>query len=164
MPIEENNIITGGTSTLQPPGGGPSGTPPPWGTNDPSATTQPGSGTGAPTPMPKQDSASTLVQFGIDIRASRQAMLEARAKLETADTILNGLSAELRAMAANPADRKLRADQLVFFPMLLELIAKAIDLSTPWEIETEESRISRRDETHRTLTQAQWIARRIQQF
>lgn len=151
-----NSIITGTVSTTPGPIGGPSNTPAPWGTNDTSATTQPGSGTGAPTPMPKQDSSSTFVQFGTDVRSARQAMLEARNKLETADTILNILAAELRASSSNPKDRQLRADQLTFFQILWQFIDQAKERAVLAEKPD--------DQLIAILNQVDWIARRIQQL
>lgn len=147
-----NSIITGGTSTQPSPGGAPSNTPAPTGINDPFASTNPGPGTGAPTTMPKQDSGTNFVNLGNSVRAARQVIIEARLRLDAADTELNQVSAELRALAQNPADRKLRADQLVFFPRLLELIKSARSDADPGSSTASE------------LAEAEWIATMIQKL
>lgn len=150
-----NDIITGAVSTTPGPIGGPSNTPAPWGTNDPSATTNPGPGTGPPTAMPKQDSASIIGMLSSDLYRARLATHEGRAKLEDADTILNRVAAELAAIERNPPDRQVRFNQEAFFPMLLSIIdAAKRELSS--QPNPNLSAIN-------LLTQAEWIAGKIRQ-
>lgn len=151
-PEQINDIVTGGTSTQPSPVGGPSNTPVPWGTNDPTATTNPGSGSGAPTTMPKQDIGGLIGMLSSDVYRARLATHEGRAKLEESDTILNRVAAELSALERNPPDRKLRADQLVFLPRLLALIKSARSAADPGS------------STAAELTEAEWIVNMIQKL
>lgn len=100
--------------------------------------------------MPKQDSGSNFVILGNEVRSARQVVIEARLRLDAADTVLNQLAAELRALAQNPADRKLRSDILVFMPRLITLIRSAkFNAGSEGPIATE-------------LAEAEWIATMIQ--
>lgn len=151
-----NDIETGGTSTLQPPGGGPSNTPAPTGINDPFASTNLGSGTGAPTAMPKQDISGLIGMLSSEIYRARLATHEGRAKLEASDTILNRVAAELAAIERNPPDRQLRFAQQAFFPMLLTMIAQAKS-SIGTDAQANQNAVN-------FLTQAEWIAGQIRQI
>lgn len=106
--------------------------------------------------MPKQDSGSDFVNLGTAVRSARQVVIEARLRLDAADTILNQASAELRALAQNPADRQLRFNQEAFFPLLMTMIAQAKASIGP-------DAQSNQNATN-FLTQAEWIAGKIRQL